>query len=124
MYNAKFKILYYNTACILIFTFCILQFLGVTTPNSPVFKVKTLSKGTGVPQKTSDTYSNLIKMFKKSKKNGESLSYKDSMFGLEGERCLCISFDSVKNAIHYYRIVSEMIKGVDLIRIEWTEACK
>ncbi|MFM8445083.1 MAG: hypothetical protein ACKN9W_17320 [Methylococcus sp.] len=86
------------------------------------FTVLALSRGTGVPQTTWDTFIRIEALLESARQEGVNLRISRDKIGLEGETRLCVEFADPNLGEQFQQRIQEMAQGIELINVT-NESC-
>jgi hypothetical protein len=92
----------------------------VSKPGEPVtrtFAIYTLSRGKGVPAEAREAHQKVEKLVEDDRARGVSVTIETKRIGIEGERRLCVTYESSQDGARALERVRAMVRGVDLVNL-------
>jgi hypothetical protein len=81
------------------------------------FAIYTLSRGKGVPAEAREAQQKVQQLVDDDRARGVSVTVETKRIGIEGERRLCVTYETSGDAARALERVRAVVEGVDLVRL-------
>jgi len=81
------------------------------------FQLSILSRGSGVPVAAKEAAQQVQKLVDADRARGLQVTVETTRIGIEGERRMCVTYESAPDGDRMFRRVRALVKGVDLVNL-------
>lgn len=81
------------------------------------FQLSILSRGSGVPAAAKEAAQQVQKLVDADRARGIQVTVETTRIGIEGERRMCVTYQSAREGGRMFERVRALVKGVDLVNL-------